>query len=294
METHTLADVRDIVAWLKHIEGTVGSLYGRAAQACIKDEEFSTFLTQLEQDEQSHAQLMSMILERLLKERKPLIADIVLDQKTRDNVETPLKRFDDHLHGKSISKGQIVEYMARAEFSELNPIFLYIVGSFAGISREAENMAADIQVHLTHIQGFINALPQELKPSVDVDMFPSVLEERFLVVDDHEVLRELVASLLARRGKVETASGAGEALEMVRQHFYNGIISDIQMPQVDGIEFYKQGIAYDSRLKKRFLFYSSDISPEREAFLKSHNLRFLRKPFGVGELLDTMDQIVRQ
>jgi hypothetical protein len=50
METHTLADVRDIVAWLKHIEELVGSLYVRAAQASIKDEEFSAFLTQLTQE----------------------------------------------------------------------------------------------------------------------------------------------------------------------------------------------------------------------------------------------------
>lgn len=294
METRILADIRDIVTWLERIEGSVGRLYGRAAEACVQDEHFSAFLTQLAEDEKSHAQFMSMVLEHLPQGERPLVADIVLDQKTRDGVEAALKRFDDHLHGKGISKGQIVEYMARAEFSELNPVFLYIVGKFGGMSREAENMAADIQVHLSHVQQFINALPQDLQPSVDVGMFPSVREERFLVVDDHEPLRELVASLLARRGNVETASGAGEALEKVRRHFYNGIVSDIQMPRMDGIEFYRQGVAYDSRLKGRFLFYSADVSPEREAFLKKNNLRFLRKPFGVGEFLDTMDQILRE
>jgi len=187
-----------------------------------------------------------------------------------------------------------VEYMARAEFSELNPLFLYIVSKFGGVSREAENIAAEIQAHLSRIRELIDALPQNLKPSIDVGMFPSVWEERFLVVDDHEALRKLVASLLARRGKVETASGASEALEKVRQHFYNGIVSDIQIPRMDGIEFYRQGVAYDSRLKGRFLFYSADVSPEREAFLKKNNLHFLRKPFGLGEFMDTMDQILRQ
>ncbi|UCC96687.1 MAG: response regulator [Phycisphaerales bacterium] len=294
MGTLALADIRDVVAWLKHIEGSVGSLYTRAAEACVQDEHFSTFLTQLAEDEKSHAQFMSMVLADLPPREKPLVVDIVLDQKTRDSVETSLKRFDDHLGGKSISKGQIVEYMARAEFSELNPVFLYIVSKFGGVSREAENIAAEIQAHLSHIREFIDALPQNLKPSLDVGMFPSVWEERFLVVDDHEALRELVASLLARRGKVETASGASEALEKVRQHFYNGIVSDIQMPRMDGIEFYRQGVAYDSRLKGRFLFYSADVSPEREAFLKKNDLRFLRKPFGLGELMDTMDQILRQ
>ena len=294
MGTLALADIRDIVIWLKHIEGSVGSLYARAAEACVHDEHFSAFLTQLAEDEKSHAQFMSMVSEYLPQRKEPLVVDIVLDQRTRDNVETSLKRFDDHLGEKGISKRQIVEYMARVEFSELNPVFLHIVAKFAEMSREAENMAAEIQAHLSHIHEFIEALPQDLKPSVDVGMFPSVREERFLVVDDHEALRDLVASLLARRGKVETASGAGEALEKVRRHFYSGIVSDIQMPRMDGIEFYRQGVAYDSRLKGRFLFYSADISPEREAFLKRNNLRFLRKPFGLGEFMDTMDQILRQ
>ncbi|MHC4752550.1 MAG: response regulator [Planctomycetota bacterium] len=294
MGTLALTDMRDIVIWLKHIEGSVGSLYERATEACIHDEQFSTFLTQLAEDEKSHAQFMSMVLECLPQRKEPLVVDIVLDQKTRDSVETSLKRFDDHLSGKGISKRQIVEYMARAEFSELNPVFLYIMGKFGEMSREAENMAAEIQSHLSHIQEFIEALPQDLQPSVDVDMFPSVRECWFLVVDDHKSLRELVASLLARRGKVETVSGASEALEKVREHFYNGIVSDIEMPKMDGIEFYRHGVAYDSRLKEHFLFYSADINPEREAFLKKNNLRFLRKPFGLGEFLDTMDQILRQ
>ena len=294
MGTLALADIRDIVTWLKHIEGSVGSLYARAAEACVHDEHFSTFLTQLAEDEKSHAQFMSMVLESLPQRKKPLVVDIVLDERTRDSVETSLKRFDDHLGGKGISKGQIVEYMARAEFSELNPVFLYIVGTFGEMSREAENIAAEIQAHLSHIRQFIDALPQDLKPSLDVGMFPPVWEERFLVVDDHKPLRELVASLLARRGKVETASGGSEALEKVRRHFYHGIVSDIQMPRMDGIELYRQGVAYDSRLKGRFLFYSADVSPERKAFLKKNNLRFLKKPFGLGEFLDTMDQILNE
>ncbi len=294
MGTLALADIRDIVTWLKHIEGSVGSLYARAAEASVQDEHFSAFLTQLAEDEKSHAQFMSMVAEHLPQRKGPLVVDIVLDQRTRDNVETSLKRFGDHLGQKGISRRQIVEYMARVEFSELNPVFLHIVAKFAEMSREAENMAAEIQAHLSRIGEFIEALPQDLKPSVDVGMFPSVREERFLVVDDHQPLRDLVASLLARRGKVETASGAGEALEKVRRHFYNGIVSDIQMPRMDGMEFYRQGVAYDARLKGRFLFYSADISPEREDFLKKNHLRFLRKPFGLSEFMDTMDQIVRQ
>ena len=294
MATKDLADIRDIVYWLKCIEESVGNLYQRAAKACGHDEHFRGFLTQLEEDEKTHAQFMSMILEYLPQRKLPLVVDIVLDQKTRDSVETCLNRFDEHLGKKEISKSQIVEYMARAEFSELNPVFLYIVSRFAEMSRETENIANEIQRHLSDVRKFISGLPQNLKPSIDVEMFPLVREKRFLVVDDHKSLRNLVASLLASKGTVEAVSGASEALKKVREHFYNGIVSDIQMPVMDGIEFYRQSVAYDSRLSKHFLFYSADVSPDRESFLKQNNLRFLRKPFGLGEFMDTMDQILQQ
>ena len=65
--------------------------------------------------------------------------------------------------------------MARAESSELNPIFLYIVGKFGEMNREAERMTAEIQSHLSRIQDYINVLPQDLKPSVDVGVNLSIL-----------------------------------------------------------------------------------------------------------------------
>jgi len=49
-----------------------------------------------------------------------------------------------------------------------------------------------------------------------------------------------------------------------------------------------------TQLKKHFLFYSADITPEREAYLKKNKLRFLRKPFALGEFMDTIDQLIRQ
>ena len=294
MVASALADINDVVSWLESIERLVGRLYTSAARAFVDDNQFSSFLNQLAKDEQSHAQFMSMVSEFLRTKEKRFMLDIALDRKTRESVEAPLKRFEDHLAGKSISKARVVEYMARAESSELNPVFLYIVGKFGEMNRKAERMTADIQSHLSRIRDFVDVLPKDLKPSIDIGTFPSVWEERFLVVDDHEPLRELVASLLSRRGTVEAVAGAGDGLEKVREHFYNGIVSDIQMPGMDGFEFYQRAVECDCQLKKHFLFYSAEITPEREAYLKKNNLCFLRKPFGLGEFMETIDQILRQ
>jgi len=294
MVTSAIADIGDVVSWLEYIEQFVSRLYTSAAKAFAHDKHFSSFLTRLAEDEQSHAQFMSMVSKHLQEKKDLFLLDIALDRKTRDHVETPLKRFEDHLTDKSISKRRVVEYMARAESSELNPVFLYIVGKFGEMNREAERMTADIQSHLSRIRDYINILPKDLKPSIDVGTLPAVWEERFLVVDDHEPLRELVSSLLSRRGAVEAVAGAGDGLERVREHFYNGVVSDIQMPGMDGLDFYQQAVECNPQLKKHFLFYSADITPEREAYLKKNELRFLWKPFALGEFMDTIDQILRQ
>jgi CheY-like chemotaxis protein len=294
MATSALADVHDVISWLQQIEELVGSLYARAAKACCDDTAFSSFLSQLAKDEQSHSQFMSEILSYLAEVRVRIVLDIALDSRTRDRVETPLKRFQDHLAGESISKRCVIEYMARAESSELNPVFLYIVRKFSGLSRESERMTAEIQSHLLRIQDFIDSLDKDLKPSLDVETLPAVWENRFLVVDDHEPLRKLVASLLSRRGSVETVAGGSEGLDKVREHFYNGIVSDIEMPGLDGFEFYGRAVEYDSKLKDHFLFYSAYITPEREAYLTKNRLRFLQKPFGLSEFSEIMDRILRQ
>jgi len=294
MVASALAEIGDVVNWIESIEQFVGRLYTSAAKAFDHDKHFSKFLRRLAEDEHSHAQFMSMVSEHLREKKKRFMLDIALDLKTRECVETPLKRFEEHLAGKKISKRQVIEYMARAESSELNPVFLYIVGKFSEIDREAEHMTSEIQSHLSRIQDYINILPQDLKPSIDVGTLPAVWEERFLIVDDHKPLRKLVASLLSYRGDVEAVAGGGDGLKKVREHYYNGIVSDIQMPGMDGFEFYQQAVECEPKLKKHFLFYSADITPEREAYLKKNKLRFLRKPFALGEFMGMIDQLLRQ
>ncbi len=60
-----------------------------------------------------------------------------------------------------------------------------------------------------------------------------------LYVDDEDVLHEPVKLLLEMDGKihVDIASSAAEGLEAIQSADYDAIISDYQMPQMDGLEF---------------------------------------------------------
>jgi CheY-like chemotaxis protein len=292
MAVLALVDVRDIVEWIRGTEERLGVLYATAAAACCDDPSFSAFLQGLSQDEQSHAKFMSLASEQLhdLHNRPPL--DILLDGRTRSMVDDLLGRFERLLAGTAVPKKSVVEYLARAEASELNPVFLYVAQEYRKTGREGEHMTGEIQRHLLRIQDFLDDLPRDLRPSVDVSTLPFVGEDRFLVVEDHAPLRRLLASLLARRGAVDTASEGHEGLERLREHFHDGIVTDLQMPGMDGLEFYRRAVEYDGRLKERFLFCTGNMTPANENHLREHNLPFLHKPFGLGQFQDAMDGIL--
>jgi CheY-like chemotaxis protein len=131
-----------------------------------------------------------------------------------------------------------------------------------------------------------------MRPSLDVGTLPFVGEVRFLIVEDHEPLRKLVAALLSRKGAVDTAAEGREGLNKLREHFHDVIISDVQMPGMDGLEFYRRAVEYDSHLKGRFLFCAADVAPEAEDYLRRNELRLLKKPFGLNQLYEAIDRIL--
>ncbi len=62
-----------------------------------------------------------------------------------------------------------------------------------------------------------------------------------LVVDNEETIRETLMKILKREGyNVLTAADGQEALEMIRKHEVNLILSDICMPRIDGHNLLKQ------------------------------------------------------
>ena len=91
------------------------------------------------------------------------------------------------------------------------------------------------------------------------------------------------------RGEVETANNGQEGLKKIKKHFFTLIISDIDMPIMNGLELYTKAVKEDANLKARFLFYSGNITSEKEKFLKENNLHYLLKPVGLEEFIQAVD-----
>jgi len=74
---------------------------------------------------------------------------------------------------------------------------------------------------------------------------------KVLYVDDEPDLLTLGRIFLEREGDftVTTAPGAAEAIDLLKDHSFDVIISDYQMPKMDGITFLKELKAEGIRLR---------------------------------------------
>ncbi len=114
-----------------------------------------------------------------------------------------------------------------------------------------------------------------------------------LVVDDHELVRNLVVSMLLKEGfGVLSASSGSEAIELVRAHTnIRCVLQDLSMPKMSGEETISR--LSDIRPNLPILVYSAD-----EESVVAHKLAplsivgYLQKPFDPGVLIDKLRTIV--
>ena len=63
------------------------------------------------------------------------------------------------------------------------------------------------------------------------------MSKKILIVDDEQSMRETLSIMLEREGfTVDSSSGGSEALEMCGQNNYDLVITDLKMPEMNGIE----------------------------------------------------------
>lgn len=75
---------------------------------------------------------------------------------------------------------------------------------------------------------------------------------RIMLVDDHQLFRDGVASLLKRDGRFEIiheANNGAEALECIQKNIPDIVLMDIQMPDMGGIETTRKMLAFHPDLK---------------------------------------------
>ena len=113
-----------------------------------------------------------------------------------------------------------------------------------------------------------------------------------LVVDDEPLVAALMADSLGLEGyEVETAKNGREALEKIGARSYDVILSDLRMPDLDGVGLYRELQKYQPYLLQRLAFVSGTTEPpEYATFLEQTGATVLSKPFNV----DVLQRLVRR
>ena len=113
--------------------------------------------------------------------------------------------------------------------------------------------------------------------------------KRVLIVDDSSVMRKIVERSLRQAGfsmmEVLEANHGAEALELVRVNKLDLILSDINMPTMDGLEFVRQLRAVESAQGVPVVMITTEASETRVLEAISCGARgYIRKPFTTDQV----------
>ncbi|HYD29461.1 MAG TPA: response regulator [Azospirillaceae bacterium] len=119
------------------------------------------------------------------------------------------------------------------------------------------------------------------------------MAKRVLTVDDSRTIREMVAFTLRGAGyEVAEASDGPSGLNLLKTTKFDCIISDINMPGMDGIAFTKAVRATPNHRSAPVLLLTTESDPEKKTLGKQAGATgWLTKPFNPDKLIETVRKV---
>lgn len=151
--------------------------------------------------------------------------------------------------------------------------------------------------HGTLFKVFLPANPSaviEELPSITADQTPQGNGETILVVDDEPSIGQMVSEALEKNGYALVRAKDGvEAIEKYLQHKASMVITDLDMPQLNGISLLRTLKKLEPNL--RSICISGSITDEvSEELTKLGVRRMLSKPFQMSTFLERVHEALRK
>jgi DNA-binding response OmpR family regulator len=126
-------------------------------------------------------------------------------------------------------------------------------------------------------------------------MFP--IKRRLLLVDDEQDITSILCSVLQESGfEVSFFNDPLLALKHFKPRYYDLVILDIKMPDMNGFELYRQIKRKDNQVKVCFLTAVSEFEEyeqyKKEAYPKLGERHFIAKPVSNDELIRKVNEMI--
>ena len=120
---------------------------------------------------------------------------------------------------------------------------------------------------------------------------------RILVVDDERDITLTLFSVLQEVGfEVTFYNNPLLAIRAFKPRYYDLVILDIKMPEMNGFELYQQLKKKDNRVKVCFLTATTEFSDyeqyKMDVYPKPHERHFIAKPVSNDELIKRVNDIL--
>lgn len=286
-----MSQLLGIIEWLVKVEEAAGRIYAKAASEVRDDPGLCEFINGLAADEAEHAALLRRAA-ALVKEHGDLPSIIAVNEAARQGVDNYLLLAEKRLGAKKLSKDNIVDCVVSTEFSEWNELFLFVLNTLKHRYRESAPVPVRVQQHKKHIERFFASRPDLIRHFKRIKALPDVWEEKILVVDDEQAVADVMKAILMNEGVIERAVNGSEALRKLEEKYYAAIISDIDMPVMDGFEFHGKARERYPGIDERFLFFTGD--EDHIPALEEKGLKYLLKPSSVAEISRSVTGILNR
>jgi two-component system cell cycle response regulator CpdR len=115
---------------------------------------------------------------------------------------------------------------------------------------------------------------------------------RIILAEDDDDLRRFLVSALEKAGHRVTSFGEGaSAFEEIKQETFDLLLTDIVMPEMDGIELARRAAELDPALKIMFItgFAAVALNPDSNA---PKDAKVLSKPFHLRDLVNEVNRLM--
>jgi len=120
-------------------------------------------------------------------------------------------------------------------------------------------------------------------------------KKRILAVDDDGLVRKSLEILLREAGyEPAVASGGQEALGFLVQRHFDLLITDIRMPEMDGLQVIQAVRDYCHEMKKKpipeIVLTAYNDEQVKQSALRLGVLEFILKPFRIDDFLKVLER----